>query len=118
MSTSPKFHNADGSITMYSLACGNVQRTHVVDRFAVTLSKDGCYHIKVSDRKLDLGWRLPPVDRAALYAKVSGELETAIREGLPTADLDGRVANMLMENDTSYWEALGDIIDTVFDPYL
>lgn len=68
---SPKFYNADGSLTAYSLACGNVQRRHVADRYVVSLIHDGCYHIKVSDRKLDLGmaaWET--ADRLGLARKL------------------------------------------------
>lgn len=55
MSDTPKFHNTDGSLTEYALACGYVQAVEVCDRYTVRLTKDGCYHVKVSDKQLDLG---------------------------------------------------------------
>lgn len=86
----------------------------VVERLDVNLTNACRVYV---DESTHVGWRLPAEKKAALVAKVAGELEVGIREGLPTADLDGRVAEMLMENDTS-WEALGEILDTVIDPYL
>lgn len=54
-----KFHNNDGSLTAYALACGYVQ-TETVNggRFEVRLSGgggSGCYHVQVWDEELSLG---------------------------------------------------------------
>lgn len=86
-----------------------------VERLDVNLT-NAC-RIFVEDFTL-LSWKLPHADRDALHVKVAGELEAAIRDGMPTADLDGRVATMLMDDDTQGWEVLDNIIETVFDPYL
>lgn len=37
----PKFYNKDGSLTVYSFACGYVQRENGWD-----LHKDGCWHVQ------------------------------------------------------------------------
>lgn len=53
-----KFYNQDGSLTAYALACGHIQSETVLDgRFDVRLrlSADGCYHVKVRDRDLEMG---------------------------------------------------------------
>ena len=41
----PKFHNKDGSLTAYSLACGYVQ----ILGDGWKLYKDGCYHLQRSN---------------------------------------------------------------------
>jgi hypothetical protein len=47
-----KFYNRDDSLTMYSLACGYIEKTDVThgkDYIQLTLEKDGaCYHVKLS----------------------------------------------------------------------
>jgi hypothetical protein len=37
-------HNSDGTLTKYGLSCGYVQR-----HGEITLTKDGCYHVKETD---------------------------------------------------------------------
>lgn len=86
-----------------------------VERLDVNLT-NAC-RVFVEDHS-HLGWKLTADAKDALLAKVAGELEAAIRDGMPTADLDGRVATMLMDDDTQGWEVLDNIIETVFDPYL
>ena len=50
------FHNNDGSLTAYALACGHIQTEPVPGgRFEVRLSADGCYHVQVRDAELSLG---------------------------------------------------------------
>jgi len=46
--TKDKFKNKDGSLTLYSLACGYLQQKKLHDdTIIVELSLDGCFHIKV-----------------------------------------------------------------------
>jgi hypothetical protein len=43
----PKFHNKDGSLTAYALACGYVQ----VLEEGWQLFQDGCYHLRRSNEE-------------------------------------------------------------------
>ena len=53
--TAPRFRNADGTLTLYALACGYVQATMLdgtadyygTDADGVMLKLDGCYHVHV-----------------------------------------------------------------------
>lgn len=46
----PKFYNTDGSLTVYSFACGYI-KTHKTDQPGglVSLYKDGCWHVQARD---------------------------------------------------------------------
>lgn len=44
MST-PKFRNADGSLTLYALACGYIESTEG-PLYGVRLWQDGCFHVR------------------------------------------------------------------------
>lgn len=48
----PKFYNKDDSLTMYSLACGYIEKEqvdHGKNYVSLTLEKDSaCYHVKLN----------------------------------------------------------------------
>ena len=54
---SPRFYNADGSLTNYSLICGYIEQ-HNVKEYTVTLSfePDCCYDVKILFQKKRIYW--------------------------------------------------------------
>ena len=52
-----KFHNKNGSLTMYALACGYIEE-HKVREYGINLSfePDSCFDVKVFDDNKRLFW--------------------------------------------------------------
>ena len=48
--TNSKFYNKDGSLNLYSLACGYIEK-HDKNDIAITLYKDSIYHVRAYDFK-------------------------------------------------------------------
>ena len=48
--TKTKFYNKDGSLNLYSLACGYIEK-HDKNDIAITLYKDSIYHVRAYDFK-------------------------------------------------------------------
>jgi len=46
METKPKFYNKNGSLTIYSFACGYMETRDIDSNNRASLSLDGCWHVK------------------------------------------------------------------------
>ena len=75
----PKFYNKNGDLSVYSFACGYIQKFNH-ENGVVELHKDGCWHIKLYDSSGDrIEWLA--YDSLTIARKQFNLFKTLIKSG-------------------------------------